>query len=158
METPSDTSPDRGPRRILFVCLGNICRSPAAEAVTRALAGARELTLDSAGTGGWHVGEPPHPPMQRAGRARGYDLSALRARQFNAGDFEGFDLIVAMDPDNVAGIERLRPAGNAVPVILFTDCAPETGAHAVPDPYYTGDYDGALDLIEACARGLIARL
>jgi len=158
METRQDASPDADPRRILFVCLGNICRSPAAEAVTRALAGERNLTLDSAGTGGWHVGKPPYPPMQEAGRARGYDLSALQARQFHAGDFGEFDLIVAMDADNLTGIERLRPARNAVPVVLFTDYAPETGARAVPDPYYTGDFEGALDLIEACARGLLARL
>ncbi|WP_375689370.1 low molecular weight protein-tyrosine-phosphatase [Pseudooceanicola sp. LIPI14-2-Ac024] len=153
-----DHPPNPGPRAILFVCLGNICRSPAAEGVMRAMTGGRDLVLDSAGTGSWHVGEAPYPPMQEAARARGYDLSALRARQFTARDFEEFDLIVAMDEDNLAGIERLRPAENDVPVVLFTDHAPETGARAVPDPYYTGDFDGALDLIEACARGLAARL
>lgn len=154
MTAPSTTSP----RRILFVCLGNICRSPAAEGVTRALAAGRGLVLDSAGTGGWHVGAPPHPPMQAAARARGYDLSDLRARQIVAADFDRFDLILAMDPDNLRGIERLRPEGSALPVRPFTDYAPETGAQAVPDPYYTGDYEGTLDLVEACARGLVATL
>jgi len=153
-----DTRPETTPRRILFVCLGNICRSPAAEAVTRALAGTRGLTLDSAGTGGWHVGKPPHPPMRAAARARGYDLEALRARQFGPADFDRFDLIVAMDPDNIAEIERQRPAGNTTPVLPFTGYAPETGARAVPDPYFTGDYAGALELIETCARGLLARI
>lgn len=143
--------------RVLFVCLGNICRSPAAEGVFRAVAGdAHEI--DSAGTSDWHVGEPPYGPMQAAAKARGIALGGLRARQFGAADFERFDLIVAMDEANVAAIERLRPAGSETPVRRFTDYAPETGADHVPDPYYTRDFDGALDLIEACARRLDAAL
>jgi len=142
--------------RILFVCLGNICRSPAAEGVVRALLpGAR---TDSAGTGDWHVGDPPYGPMQNAARARGLDISDLRARQFAAADFHRFDLIVAMDARNVAAIEALRPEGCATHVALLTDYAPETGADHIPDPYHTRDFDGALDLIETCARGLAARL
>ncbi len=145
---------------ILFVCLGNICRSPSAEAVTRAAA--PDLTLDSAGTGGWHAGEPPYGPMQAAARARGIDMSDLRARQFTRADFDRFDLILAMDGSNLADIEAQRPAGNATPVHLFTDYLPEGSAHAgateVPDPWYTRDFDGALDLIEACTRGLLARI
>jgi len=142
--------------RILFVCLGNICRSPAAEGVLRHLA--PEFEVDSAGTGGWHLGEPPHPPMQQAARARGYDLSALRARQFQRADFDRFDLIVAMDGQNLRDIEAERPPGQTTPVHLFTEYAPEAGMDHVPDPYYTGDFDGTLDLIEAAANGLIARL
>ena len=138
--------------RILFVCLGNICRSPAAEGVARALL--PELEIDSAGTSDWHVGEPPYGPMQLAARARGFDLADLRARQFHPGDFHGFDLILAMDADNLDTIEALRPAGSGTPVRLFTDYAPETGADHVPDPYYSRDFDGALDLIEAAAQGL----
>ena len=138
--------------RILFVCLGNICRSPAAEGVFRKLA--PQAQTDSAGTGGWHVGEPPYGLMQSAAAERGYDLSDLRARQFGAADFERFDLIIAMDDANLRDIERLRPAGNATPVRLFTDYAPEQGMTYVPDPYYTRDFDGALDLIEAAAQGL----
>lgn len=138
--------------RILFVCLGNICRSPAAEGVARALL--PDLEIDSAGTSDWHVGEPPYGPMQRAARARGIDLSALRARQFVAEDFHSFDLILAMDGNNLSAIEALRPAGAGGQVRLFTDYAPETGADHVPDPYYTRDFDGALDLIEAAAQGL----
>lgn len=114
------------------------------------------LTLDSCGTGGWHVGEPPYGPMQAAAQSRGYDLSDLRARQFEVADFARFDLILCMDAQNMADVEAQRPVGAAVPVRLLTDYAPETGAGKVPDPYYTRDFDGALDLIERCAKGLLA--
>lgn len=143
--------------RILFVCLGNICRSPSAEGVVRALAGDK-LDLDSAGTGSWHIGEPPCPPMIEAAGRRGVDISRLRARQMTRGDFGRFDLIIGMDAQNIDDIERLRPAGDATPVRLFTDYAPETGADHIPDAYYTRDYDGALDLIEACAAGLMREM
>jgi protein-tyrosine phosphatase len=142
--------------RILFVCLGNICRSPAAEGVFRTLA--PEIETDSAGTGDWHVGKPPHPPMQRAAGARGLDISDLRARQISPADFDRFDLIVGMDASNRADIEALRPAGNATPVTLLTQYAPRAGIDHVPDPYFTGDFDGVLDLIEEAARGLRASL
>ena len=146
--------------RILFVCLGNICRSPSAEGVFRHMAGAAgaDIAVDSAGTSDWHIGEPPSGPMQRAAAARGYDLSALRARRFTAADFHDFDLIVGMDAENVAGMERLRPAGNLTTVALFTDYAPASSASHVPDPYFTRDFDGTLDLIEQAARGLLAQL
>lgn len=143
--------------RILFVCLGNICRSPAAEGVFRQMAGA-SVTTDSAGTSDWHVGEPPYGPMQQAAAARGVDMSDLRARQFSSRDFEAFDLIIGMDASNMSNMEAKRPAGNETELRLFTDYAPERGASEVPDPYYTRDFDGALDLIEDCARGLLAEL
>lgn len=142
--------------RILFVCLGNICRSPAAQGVFRMLA--PHVPCDSAGTGGWHLGEAPYLPMQVAARARGFDISDLRARQFGVQDFTSFDLILAMDGQNLQEIERLRPAQCPTTVRLFTDYAPEHGMDHIPDPYYTQDFDGALDLIEACARGLADRL
>ena len=146
--------------RILFVCLGNICRSPTAEGVTRVLAGKAglALTLDSAGTGRWHIGEPPCPGMVRAAAGAGYDISHLRARQIAAADFTRFDLIVAMDGDNLDDIAAVRPAGATAEVRLFTHYAPETGVRDVPDAYYTQDYEGALALIETCAAGLVARL
>lgn len=144
-------------RSILFVCLGNICRSPAAEGVLRSLAGDR-LAIDSAGTGRWHLGEPPCPQMIAAAARRGHDIAHLRARQITRGDFSRFDLIVGMDADNIAGIERLRPSGDTTPVRLFTDFAPETGTDHIPDAYYTRDYEGALDLIEACAAGVMRSL
>lgn len=140
--------------RILFVCLGNICRSPAAEAVARA----RGLDCDSAGTGDWHVGDPPYGPMQKAARARGYDMAPLRARQLVTADFDAFDLLVVMDDQNARDAERLRPPGNRTPLRKLTDYA-APGARGsppdhVPDPYYTRDFDGALRLIEACMDGL----
>ncbi|WP_298936966.1 low molecular weight protein-tyrosine-phosphatase [uncultured Ruegeria sp.] len=142
--------------RILFVCLGNICRSPAAEGVFRIRA--PHHTTDSAGTMGWHVGNAPYGPMQKAASARGVDLSDLRARQFTARDFDDFDLIIGMDANNIADIEDRRPPGNTTPVHLLTEFAPQTGADHVPDPYYTRDFDGALDLIEAAVTGLDAHL
>ena len=142
--------------RFLFVCLGNICRSPTAEGVFRSLA--PQLHIDSAGTSSWHIGDPPYRPMQDAARARGIDISSLRARQFEAADFTRFDLIIAMDVKNLTAIEALRPSGSATPVRLFTDYAPNRDADHVPDPYYTRDFDGTLDLIEICAKGLAASL
>ncbi|WP_281709106.1 low molecular weight protein-tyrosine-phosphatase [Phaeobacter italicus] len=143
-------------QRILFVCLGNICRSPAAEGVFRTLC--PEVETDSAGTAGYHVGSPPYGPMQAAAGARGINLSDLRARQFKPADFGRFDLIVAMDGDNLQDIEAQRPAGAETPVRLFTDFAAGSGADHVPDPYYTRDFDGCLDLIEAAAEGLVNSL
>lgn len=142
---------------ILFVCLGNICRSPSAEGVVRALSDGA-LSLDSAGTGDWHLGEPPCPQMIAAAARRGYDISGLRARQMTRADFARHDLIIGMDDSNITDIERLRPSGDATPVRRFTDFAPETGMDHIPDAYYTHDYEGALDLIEACAAGLVRAL
>lgn len=145
-------------QRILFTCLGNICRSPAAEAVfsTMAQAAGVMADIDSAGTSDWHVGEPPYGPMQVAAKARGYAMSQLRARQFVAADFDRFDLLIAMDAKNLRDMENLRPAGNSTPVRLFLDHAPETRVTEVPDPYYTRDFDQTLDLIEAAARNLLS--
>lgn len=147
---------------VLFVCLGNICRSPSAEGVFRTvaadLAPDLNLVIDSAGTSDWHVGDPPYAPMQRAAKARGHDLSRLRARQFQAEDFDRFDLIIGMDRDNLANMERLRPAGAQTPLHVFTEFAPETGMDHVPDPYYTRDFDQTLDLVEAASRGLVRYL
>lgn len=109
---------------------------------------APDVTLDSAGTGGWHIGDPPYGPMQDAARQRGYDIGDLRARQFCVADFDRFDLIVAMDRQNLADITRLRPAGNKTPVQMMA-------AHDVPDPYYTRDFDGCLDVIEDAARFML---
>lgn len=141
--------------RVLFVCLGNICRSPTADAVLRR---ARpDLEVDSAGTAGWHVGKAPYGPMQDAARARGIEMSDLRARQFEAADFTRFDLIVGMDAQNIADMERLRPAGNETRLVLLAPYA-GTGEDTVPDPYYTRDFDGALTLIEQAIEGLSAEI
>ncbi len=146
------------PRAVLAVCLGNICRSPAAEAVLRARAEAAgaALAVDSAGIGGWHAGEPPDRRMQAAARARGLDLSGQRARQVAAADFARFDLILAMDRSNLAALERLAPRGaRARTTLILAEAG--LGAGEVPDPYYGGD-DGfarVLDLLEAAAARLI---
>lgn len=144
------------PPRVLFVCLGNICRSPTAEAVMRKLA--PDWELDSAGTAGWHAGDPPYPPMVQAAAARGIDVSSLRARQFTQADFQVFDVIVAMDSDNLDHIQSMAPDDGAARHVLLMDFAPHTGAVAVPDPYYTRDFETAIDLIEAGCQGLLENL
>jgi protein-tyrosine phosphatase len=140
--------------RVLLVCLGNICRSPAAEGVMRAMAADRGLaiTLDSAGIGDWHAGNPPHPPMIAAARARGWDIAGLRARQVTPADFSRFDLILAMDLSVQAGLERTRPAGSRTPVRLFL------GDSEVKDPYFDGSFDAALDRIEEGAALILDQL
>ena len=147
--------------RILFVCLGNICRSPTAEGVVRAIAARRYPTfpveVDSAGTANYHVGEPPDRRTVAAARRRGYDLSMLRARQVVAEDFDRFDFILAMDASNLADLERQAPARMRARLGLFLEFAPECGRDEVPDPYYGGveDFERVLELCEAGARGLL---
>ena len=150
--------------RILFVCLGNICRSPTAEGVLRALA-AREapdlpIEVDSAGTAGYHIGQPPDPRTSEAAARRGYDLSTLRARIVEPGDFERFDLILAMDRENLEVLRRRAPRDARQRLRLFLEFAPEGGAAEVPDPYYGGPngFEEVLDLVEAATRGLLAHL
>lgn len=142
--------------RILFLCLGNICRSPAAEAALRAQA--PQLEIDSAGTSDWHIGDPPYGPMVAAGEARGYDLTPLRARQLTPADFDTFDLILCMDASNLERAEALRPKGGKAMLQLYLDYAPQTGLTDLPDPYYTRDFEQAFDLIEAATAGLLAQL
>ena len=140
---------------ILFVCLGNICRSPAAEGVMRALAaeGGVALSLDSAGTGAWHAGNPPDPRMRAAAAARGRPIDDLRARQATPDDFLKFDRIIAMDRSNLADLRRIAPASGGAALSLMLS----HGRHAeteVPDPYYGGEdgFEHVLDLLEhACA-------
>lgn len=150
--------------RILFVCLGNICRSPTAEVVFRALA-QREapdlvLEIDSAGTAGYHVGDLPDQRTRQAAARRGYDMSALRARVVEPRDFEYFDLILAMDQENLRALERRAPVDSRDRLRLFLEFAPEAGISEVPDPYYGGPngFEDVLDLIEAASRGLVEHL
>jgi protein-tyrosine phosphatase len=142
--------------RVLCVCLGNICRSPTAEAVLRKMD--PTLHVDSAGTSGWHIGDPPYGPAVAAAARRGYDLAPLRGRKFVPSDFEAFDLIFAMDAKNLRDIEALRPAGATTEVALFTDHVEGLQGTDVPDPYYTRDFEGALTLIETAAAGVISSL
>ena len=148
---------------ILFVCLGNICRSPTVEGVARELA-AREaphlqLQFDSAGTAGYHKGNAPDARSQRHAQSRGYDISGLRARQLTAEDFRRFDLLLAMDEDNLAGMRALAPHGHAERARLFLSYSSDVGS-SVPDPYCGGpeDFETVLDLAEHGSRALFVAL
>ena len=146
--------------------MGNICRSPTAEGVTRHLleqesdGSALNLEIDSAGTHAYHSGSPPDDRAQRAARRRGIEISDLRARVVVEEDFEVFDYILAMDPDNRDHLLEICPAQHTEKVRLFMDFAPEAPLTAVPDPYYGGaaGFERVLDLVEQAARGLIAEL
>ena len=162
----------RHPRlRILMVCMGNICRSPTAEAVLRhklARAGLAELVdVDSAGTHAYHVGCPPDERSQKHARQRGYDLSPLRARKVHENDFAAYDLLLAMDWDNLALLEEACPPGQPalrLKLRRLTEFLPEGCPHAgvqtVPDPYYGGPagFDAVLNLVEHACDGLVAHL
>ena len=147
---------------ILFVCMGNICRSPTAEGVFRARAQAAglDLHIDSAGTHAYHIGNPPDPRSARHAAARGYDLSAQRARQVATEDFERFDYVLAMDHDNLEILQRACPAQHRHKVRLFMEYASRSGSDVVPDPYYGGanGFDTVLDYIEDASDGLLAVL
>jgi protein-tyrosine phosphatase len=147
---------------ILFVCHGNICRSPTAEAVMRARAGRAGVALhvDSAGTSACHAGEPPDRRSQRVAGQRGYDLSPLRARQVSDDDFVVFDLILAADRENLAVLERRCPPALRHKLALMLDASPAGPGGEVPDPYYggPGGFDHVLDLLEAACDGWLDRI
>lgn len=150
--------------KVLFVCTGNICRSPTAEGVFRNVAlnaglGNR-ITADSAGTHGYHVGEAPDPRSRRAALARGVDLSGLRARTVTAGDFAEFDHILAMDQGHLTQLRRMAPPDARAKLALFLDFAPDAPRREVPDPYYGEGthFTEVLDLCEMGARGLLEHL
>lgn len=147
-----------------MVCLGNICRSPTAQGVFGHLlkqeAPELQVDVDSAGTADFHIGEPPDSRSMRAAMSRGVDLSALRARQVAPEDFACFDLILAMDRDNLRALEAMRPEDSRARIQLFLEYASDLGRLEVPDPYF-GDASGfeeVLDLSTAASRGLIAAL
>lgn len=147
--------------RVLFVCLGNICRSPTAEGVfrqqVRALGLDDRVEIDSCGTGGWHIGEPPDARAQQAAKQRGIDISGLRGRQLCQEDFTRFDVVLAMDHDNLAELERRMPADSQASIGLLMEWAGEPGA-AVPDPYYEGGFDRVYAMIERASQALAAEL
>ncbi len=144
-------------KSVLFVCLGNICRSPTAECIFREKAKISKLDIfcDSAGTASWHVGSFPYQPMQLAAKNRGFDMSQLRARQIKIADFNEFDLLVVMDQENRSNLQNLCP-GQSDKVHLLTDYSLEDLEYDyVPDPYYTRNFNQTLDIIEASLNGLI---
>lgn len=152
--------------KLLFICLGNICRSPAAEGIMRQMVEERALSndiiVDSAGIGSWHVGEMPDPRMRKHAARRGYDLSPLRARQFRSDDFQKFDYIIVMDEENYHDVmERGGVYADARKVLRMKDYFIRyKGQQSVPDPYYGGaeGFERALDLIEDGCEGLLKDL
>lgn len=149
--------------RVLFVCLGNICRSPTAEGVLRhklreaGLEG--RIEVDSAGTGDWHVGKAPDLRTRQAALQRGYDLSALRGRQVEAADFQLFDLILAMDNSNLGHLQQLRPGNGSAELDLLLRRY-QLALDEVPDPYYGGaeGFEQVLDLLEQACDALVIEL
>jgi len=150
--------------RILMVCLGNICRSPTAEAMLRRKlheAGLDDrVEVDSAGTSDYHVDSPPDRRAVAHGERRGLHMQQLRGRRVERADFDRFDFILAMDEDNLADLERIRPAGSRAKVALLMSFAPDAGAREVPDPYLGGaeGFEHVLDLTAAAADGFLASL
>jgi low molecular weight protein-tyrosine phosphatase len=149
---------------VLFVCTGNICRSPTAEAVFRKLAAdagmAETVTADSAGTHAYHVGEPPDARSQQAAARRGYDLSGLRARRFERTDFHRFDLILAMDQDHYSILSHMAQPSAGERLKLMMSYARRFAEKEVPDPYYGGPqgFERVLDMLEDAASGLLESL
>jgi protein-tyrosine phosphatase len=149
---------------VLFVCMGNICRSPTAEIVFAALvekAGLSEqFQIDSAGTHDYHIGEAPDGRTQRAALRRGYDMSQLRGRQVDVTDFARFDYILAMDEANLMNLKKLNPNNSKGYIGLFLAFAEQPQAHEVPDPYYGGadGFEKVLDLVEDTAHGLLRHI
>lgn len=149
---------------VLFVCTGNICRSPTAEGAfrqaVRAAGVAERFTVDSAGTHGYHIGEPPDPRAVAAALAAGIDIRDLRARRVTRTDFQDFDLIVAMDRSHFGALETMRAAEDRATLALFMDYVPDGGRRDVPDPYYGGpeDFARVLDLAQAGVRGILDAL
>jgi protein-tyrosine phosphatase len=147
--------------RILFVCMGNICRSPTAEGVIRhALKEAgldQSVHIDSAGTHGYHIGEPPDPRAQQVAASRGYDISGLRGRKVGGIDFEHFDLVLAMDQDNLRNLKRVCPPQYHQKVRLLLSFSRKYPNLDVPDPYFGGSrgFEDVLDMVEDAAKGLI---
>ena len=152
------------PLRVLFVCAGNICRSPTAAALFRAhaqrCAPQLQVEVDCAGTQGFHVGAPPDDRAQAVARARGLDISGLRARLLTAEDFERFDWIIAMDRRIRAAARRIAPKKHRRRVRLLMQFAPHLGVSEVPDPYYGEhtDFERAFELVDQATRGLLRSL
>ncbi len=148
--------------KLLFVCLGNICRSPLAEAAFRDAAGRAGLAVlaDLAGTGHWHIGRPPDRRSQAVALAHGIDISGLRARQVRPSDFRDFDWVLALDPHNLRDLAATAPVDATARLGLLLDQVPGREGQGVPDPYYGGpaDFEAVWALVSEAAEALVARL
>ena len=159
MPLPGSEKPTRV--NVLFVCLGNICRSPTAHGVfesrIQSMGLMGQIGVDSAGTGDWHIGRPPHKTTLTAARQRGYELEHLRARQVCHEDFEHFDYMLAMDLSNLSNLQGMAPPGSKCRVELFLDYHHDTNLVELPDPYGGGPagFDRVLDMVEVAADGLL---
>ena len=149
------------PVRSLFVCMGNICRSPTAHGVFRRLVVdeglSHRIEIDSAGTHAYHIGEPPDRRARDTARMRGIDIGDLRARLAEPDDFVRFHYVLAMDRDNYENLSQICPKGQEDRLRLFMEFAPELGIREVPDPYYGGQrgFEQVFDMVESAARGLL---
>lgn len=158
------SDPRKDKIRVLMVCLGNICRSPTAEAMLRHHVHAagldHRIEVDSAGTADYHVDSPPDRRAVAHGEKRGLRMQHLRGRQVERADFDRFDYVLAMDEDNLMNLKRLRPAGSRAQVALLMSFAPQAGAREVPDPYYGGadGFEQVLDLVDSACEGILANL
>jgi protein-tyrosine phosphatase len=149
---------------VVFVCMGNICRSPTAEAVFRhyvenaGMSG--QIMIDSAGTHDYHIGDKPDARAQRAAQQRGYDMSQLRGRQVGESDFRQFDYVLAMDRANLAILQNITPPGSDTRAQLFLEYARHHNEREVPDPYYGGadGFERVLDMVEDAAQGLLENI
>lgn len=155
---------NKGNAKVLFVCMGNICRSPTAEAVFRQYVErdglAASIEIDSAGTHDYHIGEAPDSRTQLAAKQRGYDMSGLRGRQVEAADFSKFDYVLAMDDANLSILKRMRPHNALSHLGLFLEFAERHAEREVPDPYYGGaaGFERVLDMVEDAANGLLQHI
>lgn len=136
--------------KVLFVCLGNICRSPMAEGLMRQRAQEKgiELFVDSAATSSWEAGNPPHEGTQNVLRQAGIDFSKMHARQITEADFHTFDFIIGMDQNNLRDLQKIAPAGTEKKIHLYLSVVPDKKAMAVPDPWYTGDFQETYQLLK----------
>jgi protein-tyrosine phosphatase len=150
--------------KVLFICMGNICRSPTAQGVFEKLVQSENLVkriyIDSAGTHAYHIGEPPDPRAQDAARRRGIDLSQQRARKVVIDDFEIFDYLIPMDNENLNSLVNICSTEHQSKITLFMQHAPEFKQTCVPDPYYGGlnGFESVLDMVEAASEGLLVRI
>jgi len=147
--------------RVLFVCLGNICRSPMAEAVLRHKAALRglqgDIQVDSAGTGNWHIGKPPHEGTLRQLKLHGISSEGLIARQMQTQDFKQFDYIICMDDSNEQNLRKL-PGGEEAEILKFMDLLPDEPLREVPDPYFTGNFEETYRLIDLGCEVLLDKI